>query len=97
MKQMCKKSFNPLCLNKLSNPRYFTVSTEPRLQTSVRQLGLESSLRHTQGWSKLIIYTIMVTVDPLFYRTTLSSIVHMSTLVCRTDTAVFGNCVDFVK
>ena len=32
-------------------------STEPRLQTTVRQLGLESSLRQTQGWLKLIIYT----------------------------------------
>jgi len=37
MKQMCKKSFNPsVCLNKLSTPRYFTVSAEPRLQATVR-------------------------------------------------------------
>ena len=31
-------------------------SAEPRLQTKVRQLGLESYIRHTKGWLKLIIY-----------------------------------------
>ena len=48
MKQMCKKKFlSPcVCRNELSNPRCLT---EPRLQTTVRQLGLESSIRHTQG------------------------------------------------
>jgi len=41
MKQMCKKKFQSpcVCLNKHSNPCCLTVS--------VRQLGLESSLRHT--------------------------------------------------
>ena len=29
---------------------------EPRLQTTVRQLGLESSMQHTQGWLILIIF-----------------------------------------
>ena len=54
MKQMCKKKFlSPcVCRNELSNPRCLT---EPRLQTTVRQLGLESSIRHTQGWLKLIL------------------------------------------
>ena len=61
MKQMCKKKFQSpcVCRNELSNPRCLTVpvnSTEPRLQTTVRQLGLESSIRHTQGWLKLIVY-----------------------------------------
>ena len=53
-----------VCRNELSNPRCFTVyvnSTEPRLQTTVRQPGLERSIRHTQGWLKLIfIINIMV-------------------------------------
>ena len=35
-----------LCRNKLSNPRYFT---------TVRQIELESYIRHTQGWLKLIM------------------------------------------
>ena len=61
---MCKKKFQSpwVCRNKLSNPRYLTVSvnsTEPRLQTTVRQLGLESSIRHTQGWLKLIIFVFL--------------------------------------
>jgi len=60
MKQMCKKKFQKpcVCRNELSNPRCFTVSvnsTEPRLQTTVRQLGLGSYIRYTQGWLKLII------------------------------------------
>jgi len=54
MKQMCKQFFPPprSCRNELSNPRCFTVSvnsTEPRLQTTVRQLGLASSIRHERG------------------------------------------------
>ena len=51
MKQMCKKKFQSpcVCRNKLSNPRCLTVSTEPRLQTTVRQLGLESSIQHERG------------------------------------------------
>jgi len=51
MKQMCKKKYpSPLsCRNKLSNPRCLTVSAEPRLQTTVRQLGLESSIRQNLG------------------------------------------------
>ena len=55
MKQMCKKKFlSPcVCRNELSNPRCLT---EPRLQTTVRQLGLESSIRHTQGWLKLMLF-----------------------------------------
>jgi len=49
MKQMCKKTYpsSGLCRNEFSNPRYLTVSVnlaEPCLQTTVRQLGLESSL-----------------------------------------------------
>ena len=61
---MCKKKFQSpwVCRNKLSNPRCLTVSvnsTEPRLQTTVRQLGLESSIRHTQGWLKLIIFVFL--------------------------------------
>ena len=60
MKQMCKKKVQSywLCRNELSNPRCLTVSvnsTEPRLQTTVRQLGLERSMRHTQWWLKLIV------------------------------------------
>ena len=31
---------------------------EPRLQTTVRQVGLESSIWHTQGWLKLILFHI---------------------------------------
>ena len=34
---------------------YFRFEAEPRLQTTVRQLGLDSSIRHTQRWLKLII------------------------------------------
>ena len=54
MKQMCKKKYPSTrsCRNKLSNPRCLTVSinlAEPRLLTTVRQLGLESPIRHTQG------------------------------------------------
>ena len=60
MKQMCNKKLQSywVCRNELSNPRGLTVSvnsTQPRLQTTVRQLELESSTRHTQGWLKLII------------------------------------------
>jgi len=40
MKQMCKQKFQ----------------SEPRLQTTLRQHGLESSIRHTQGWLKLILF-----------------------------------------
>ena len=59
MKQMCQKKFQSpcVCRNKLSYPCCLNVSvnsTEPRLQTTVRQLLLESLLRHTQGWLKLI-------------------------------------------
>jgi len=54
MKHMCKKRYPSLrsCCNELSNPRYLTVSvnsTNPRLQTTVRQLWLESSIRHGRG------------------------------------------------
>jgi len=28
---------------------------QSRLQTTVKELGLESSIRHTQGWLKLIL------------------------------------------
>jgi len=54
MKQMCKNFFQSpyVCRNKLSNPRYLTVA-EPRLQTTIRQLRLESYIRHTQWWLKL--------------------------------------------
>ena len=60
MKQMCWKKFQSpcVCRNELSNHRCLTVSvnsTEPRLQTTVRQLRLESSIRHTQGWLKQIV------------------------------------------
>ena len=47
-----------VCRKELSNRRCLAVSvstTEPHLQTSVRQLRLESSIRHTQGWLKLSI------------------------------------------
>ena len=52
---MCKKKFQSpwVCRNERSNPRCVTVSTEPRLQTTVREL--ESFIRHTQGWLKLIV------------------------------------------
>jgi len=48
--KMCKKKYaSPRsCRYELSNLRYFTVSlnsTEPRLQTTIWQLGLESSIR----------------------------------------------------
>ena len=61
MKQMCKKKYPSTrsCRNKLSNPSCLTVSinlAEPRLLTTVRQLGLESPIRHTQGW---LIYVCM--------------------------------------
>ena len=60
MKQMYKKKYpSPYsCRNKLSNPRCLTVSvnwTAPGLQTTVRQLGLESSIRQGQGLWILII------------------------------------------
>ena len=57
MRQICKKKFQSLCVcrNELSNPRYLTVSAEPRLQTTEKQLGLDSSIRHKQRWLKLII------------------------------------------
>ena len=59
MKQMCKNRLRSpwVCRNELANPRCLTVSvnsTEPHLQTTARQLGLESSIRHTQEWLKLI-------------------------------------------
>jgi len=58
MKQMCKKKYpSPCsCCNKLSNPCCLTVSAEPRLQTTVRQLGLESSI--WQEWGLWIIIII---------------------------------------
>ena len=60
MKQMCKKKYpSPCsCSNKLYNPRCLTVSvnrTSPGLQTTVRQLGLKSSIRHERGLWLLII------------------------------------------
>ena len=61
MKQMCKKKFQSpcVCRNELSNPRCRTVSVsaEPRLQTTLKQLGLQSSRRHTQVRLKLNNYT----------------------------------------
>ena len=62
MQHMCKKKVQSswVCRNELSNPRGLTVSgnsTQPRLQTTVRQLELESSTRHTKGWLKLKIYS----------------------------------------
>jgi len=65
MKEMCKKRFesNYVYRNELSNPRCFTVSVnspESHLHTTVRQLGLESFIRHTQGWLKLIILDVFV-------------------------------------
>ena len=33
---------------------------KPRLQTTVRHLGLESYIRHTQGWLKLIFLDTML-------------------------------------
>ena len=58
---MCKKRFQSpcICRKEFSNPRCPTVSVnlaKPRLQNTVRQLGLESSIRHTKGWLKLILY-----------------------------------------
>ena len=47
---MCKKKFQSPCVC-LNNPGCLTVS--------VRQLGLESSIRHTQGWLKLIIFVFL--------------------------------------
>ena len=60
---MCKKKIQSpsVCRNKRSNPCCLTESVnlaEPRLQTTVRQLGFESSkssTQHTQWWLKLII------------------------------------------
>ena len=54
---MCKNKFQSPCecRNELSNPRCLAVSVisaEPCLQTTVRQLGLESYIGHTQGWLK---------------------------------------------
>jgi len=68
MKQMCKKKFQSpcVCRNKLSYPCCLTVSVnlaEPRLQTTVKQLELESSIRHTQGWLKLIIFPLIICSD----------------------------------
>jgi len=68
MKQMCKKKLQSpfVCRNKLSNPRCLNVSVnlaEPRLQTTVKQLELESSIRHTQGWLKLIIFPLIICSD----------------------------------
>jgi len=61
MKQMCKKKFQSpwVCRNELSNPRCLTVSvnsTEPRLQTTVRQFELESSIRHERRLWILIVF-----------------------------------------
>ena len=50
MKQMCMSKYA------VTNFLTLVASAEPRLQTTVRQLGLESSIRHTQGWLKLIIF-----------------------------------------
>ena len=52
---MCKKQFQSpcICRNELSNHHCLAVSVnsaEPRLHTTVKQLGLESSIQHTQGW-----------------------------------------------
>ena len=50
MKQMCKKKYpSPRsCRNELS--------AEPRLQTTVRQLGLESSIQHEPRlWTVIIV------------------------------------------
>ena len=65
MKQMCKEKYpSPcVCRNKVSNPRCLTVcvnSTEPHLQTTVRQLGLESSIRYERGLWILIIFPRVV-------------------------------------
>jgi len=54
MKQMCKKQYpsHRSGGNELTNPRCLTVSVnsiEPRLQTTVRQLGLESYIWHERG------------------------------------------------
>jgi len=54
MKQMCKKQYpsHRSGGNELTYPRCLTVSVnsiEPRLQTTVRQLGLESYIWHERG------------------------------------------------
>ena len=55
MKQICKKKKYPsthLCCKELSNPRCLTVSVnlaESCLQTTERQLGLDSWLRYERG------------------------------------------------
>ena len=64
MKQMCKKRYpSPRsCRNELSNPRCLTVSvnsTTPRLQTTVRQLWLESSIRHERALCILIVSVVV--------------------------------------
>ena len=55
MKQMCKKQFQSpcVCRNELSNPCCLTLLVN-EAPTTVRPLGLESSIQHTQGWLKLI-------------------------------------------
>jgi len=60
---MCKQTFQSpfVCRNERSNPRCLNVSVNsayPRLKTTVRQRGLESSIRHTQGWLKLNIFHV---------------------------------------
>ena len=62
---MRKKSFQPprVCRVELSNPRCLTVSlnsTEPRVQTIVGQLGLESSIRQKHRGLKIILYNMLV-------------------------------------
>ena len=61
---MCKKKFQwpYVCRNELSNPR---------LQTAVRHLGLESSIRPTQRWLKLIILHPVALAPMLSYPTEL--------------------------
>ena len=55
MKKCVRKRFNH-SVYAVTHFLTLTVSAESRLQTTVRQLGLESSIRHTQGWLKLIIF-----------------------------------------
>jgi len=65
MKQMCKKKFQSpcVCRNTLSNPRCLTVSVNSA-EPTVRQLRLESYIRHTHGLLKLIVSNVFLQTQP---------------------------------
>ena len=71
---------------------YFRFEAEPRLQTTVRQLGLESSIRHTQGWLKLNCVTYKAKINESLQEAPLHESLH-TYKTCTLKLSIFVHCL----